>query len=272
MHGLGNDFAVFDAINQNVKLSQTQIIKLAQRHRGIGFDQLLIVEEPSTAQADFSYRIFNADGNEVEQCGNGARCFAKFVQQQQLSSKQELTIATKNSIIKTKLLANGKVSVAMGVPNFAPQALPFLQAQNSDYELKLESATVRFGAVSIGNPHAVLCVDDLKNSPILEIAPQIQAHADFPNSVNVGFMQIVDKKNILLRVYERGAGETQACGSGACAAVAVGIKSQLLEQAVTVRLQGGELEIDWSGEGSELTMTGAATTVYQGQFNLHHFS
>ncbi len=272
MHGLGNDFVVIDAISQSINLSKEQIIALADRHFGIGCDQLLLVEKPTTAQAEFRYRIFNADGGEVEQCGNGARCFALFVRQQGLTTNTKITVETAGGLIELQVIANDDsddlVTVDMGVPNFQPQSLPFLaENQAESYNLMVNGTEYAIGAVSMGNPHAVMRVDDLDKTDIETLGMAIQRHELFPNRVNAGFMQIINRDEIRLRVFERGAGETQACGTGACAAVAVGRASGQLDERVTVHLRGGDLSIQWQGEDQDLLMTGPATTVFQGKIN-----
>lgn len=272
MHGLGNDFVVIDAISQLINLSTQQIIALADRHFGIGCDQLLLVEKPTNAKAEFRYRIFNADGGEVEQCGNGARCFALFVRQQGLTKNTKITVETAGGLIELQVIANDNsadlVTVNMGVPNFQPKSLPFLaETQAESYNLTVNGTEYAIGAVSMGNPHAVMQVDDLDKVDIETLGLVIESHELFPNRVNAGFMQIINRDEIRLRVFERGAGETQACGTGACAAVAVGRASGQLDERVTVHLRGGDLSIQWQGEDQDLLMTGPATTVFQGKVN-----
>lgn len=270
MHGLGNDFVVIDAISQTINLTREQIIKLADRHFGIGCDQLLLVEKATDAQAEFRYRIFNADGGEVEQCGNGARCFAIFVRQQGLTTNTEIMVETAGGLIELKVQAE-QVTVNMGEPDFQPQSLPFLAENRAEsYNLMVNGTEYAIGAVSMGNPHAVMQVDDLDVINIATLGKAIESHEQFPKRVNAGFMQIINRKEIRLRVFERGSGETQACGSGACAAVAVGRQSGLLDETVSVHLRGGELSIQWQGEGHELFMTGPATTVFDGKININN--
>ncbi len=267
MHGLGNDFVVIDAISQAIDLSTEQIIKIADRHFGVGCDQLLLVEKPNNQAADFRYRIFNADGGEVEQCGNGARCFAVFVRDRGLTTKSVITVETAGGLIELKI-EQGLVTVDMGVPDFRPQSLPFLTENQAErYYLMVNDAEYAIGVVSMGNPHAVLQVDNIETAEVEKIGAAIERHKQFPQRVNVGFMEIIDRNEIRLRVYERGAGETLACGTGACAAVAIGRQLGKLDEQVTVRLHGGHLTIYWPGEGQNLLMKGPATTVFQGQIN-----
>jgi diaminopimelate epimerase len=265
MQGLGNDFVVIDAIHQALELSVEQVRTLADRRFGIGCDQLLLVERPQGEGVDFRYRIFNADGSEVQQCGNGARCFARFVRDQGFTDKDEIVVETASGIITLYIEGDGMVRVNMGVPNFAPASLPF-QAESDRlvYELELEGDTLPIGAVSMGNPHAVMEVADIERAPVESLGPKLESHPRFPERVNVGFMQVLSKEHIRLRVYERGAAETLACGTGACAAVAVGHRWGLLADEVLVSLPGGELRIRWQGEGKELWMIGPATTVFEG--------
>ena len=269
MHGLGNDFVVIDAISQPVELTPAQVRALADRHFGIGCDQLLLVEAATGPEADFRYRIFNADGGEVGQCGNGARCFMQFVQEQGLTDKTRVRVETLNGTLELTRTADGMVTVNMGVPRFAPAEIPFTApAQDSRYSLDLGDQSVEIGVVSMGNPHAVLQVADVGTAPVAELGPRIEHHACFPERVNAGFMQILDRGTIRLRVYERGAGETLACGSGACAAAVLGQRWGELDSAVRVILNGGELVVRWSGPGNPVMMTGPATTVYQGRIEL----
>lgn len=270
MHGLGNDFIVIDAISQIVDLSTEQIIKLADRHFGIGCDQLLLVEKPTVAEAEFRYRIFNADGGEVEQCGNGARCFAIFVRQQGLTTNTKIAVETAGGLIELNVL-DDQVTVNMGVPDFLPQSLPFVAEKPAEsYDLMVNGREYAIGAVSMGNPHAVMPVDDLDAMDIDTLGRAIESHDLFPNRVNAGFMQVINRQEIRLRVFERGAGETRACGTGACAAVAVGRKQGLLDETVTVHLRGGDLIIQWPGEGQALFMTGPATSVFDGSININN--
>jgi diaminopimelate epimerase len=269
MHGTGNDFVVIDNINQHVALSAAQIRHISDRHFGVGCDQLLLVEAPEREDADFRYRIFNADGGEVEQCGNGARCFARFVAERGMTESRNIPVETAGGLIYLKLEDDDRITVDMGIPDFHPQALPFDAKGTPEYhELMLNGEKYAIGAVSIGNPHAILLVDSVNGAPVKSLGPLIESHERFPQRVNVGFMEIVDRRHIRLRVYERGAGETLACGTGACAAVAVGIRNRLLDESVRVELRGGDLTIYWPGEGSALLMTGPAETIYEGRITL----
>lgn len=266
MHGLGNDFIVIDAIGQKVKLSATQVQKLADRRFGIGCDQVLLVEVPQSPDVDFRYRIYNADGSEVENCGNGARCFARFVTDRKLTGKRNIVVETANGIMTLKLQDNGEVTVDMGQPVLEPAQIPF-RADNRQvtYPLQVDGHSLEIGAVSMGNPHAVTVVEDVTNFDVDTVGPQVEAHLDFPQKVNAGFMEIVSRSEINLRVYERGAGETLACGTGACAAVVAGRLRNLLDSNVIVNLPGGRLTIEWMGEGHPVLMTGPATHVFHGQ-------
>jgi diaminopimelate epimerase len=267
MHGLGNDFVVIDAISQTISLSSQQIKAIADRHFGIGCDQLLLVEKAESKSADFRYRIFNADGGEVEQCGNGARCFALFVRQQGLTTNDKIIVETSSGIIEL-LVSGEQVTVNMGAPDFEPGSLPFLEENRSEsYNLMVNETEYAIGAVSMGNPHSVMLVDNIDDIDIETLGPAIESHPMFPNRVNAGFMQILSRNEVRLRVYERGVGETRACGTGACAAVAIGRSLNKLDEQVTVHLHGGDLNISWPGEGDALLMTGPATTVFQGKIN-----
>lgn len=269
MQGIGNDFVVIDAINQAVDLGRAQLQFLADRHFGIGCDQILLVERPVSADADFRYRIFNSDGGEVQQCGNGARCFVQFVHEKGLTTKNRIRVDTLAGIIEIERQPNGDVTVNMGQPDFTPQALPLQVPEAADhYLVNIEESSVKFGAVSMGNPHTVINVDNVDNAPVEAWGPALESHALFPERVNVGFMQVVDRDRIRLRVYERGVGETLACGTGACAAVVMGIKWGMLNKRVTVELSGGNLLIEWDGNQSPVLMTGPAQTVFDGQINL----
>lgn len=265
MHGLGNDFAVFDAINQPLHFNEQWVKRLADRHEGIGFDQLLVVERYVGDDADFRYRIFNADGSEVEHCGNGARCFARFVYDQGLTQKTHIPVMTESGRIVLELTADGQVKVNMGIPRLEPAEIPFIfQARQMLYTVELGQDVVQFAAVSMGNPHAVLQVADTETAPVELLGPSLESHPLFPKRVNVGFMQIINPQQIRLRVFERGTGETRACGTGACAAVVAGRLQGLLAEEVQVDLPGGRLQIAWQGEGQPVYMTGPATTVYTG--------
>ncbi|MFU9137527.1 diaminopimelate epimerase [Erwinia tasmaniensis] len=269
MHGLGNDFMVVDAVTQNVYFSPELIRRLADRHLGIGFDQLLIVEPPYDPDLDFHYRIFNSDGSEVAQCGNGARCFARFVRLKGLTNKKDIQVSTQSGRMVLSVTQDERVCVNMGEPNFEPQQVPFrANKAESLYLMRAAEQTVMCGVVSLGNPHCVLQVDSVKTAQVSVLGPVLESHERFPERVNVGFMEIVDSGHIRLRVFERGAGETQACGSGACAAVAVGIQQALLAEQVRVDLPGGSLNIAWKGPGHPLYMTGPATHVYDGFIHL----
>lgn len=266
MHGLGNDFVVIDAIEQTVELTSAQIQFLSDRRFGVGCDQLLLVEKPQTAEADFRYRIFNADGGEVAQCGNGARCFARFVRDKGLTTKDTIAVETASGLIYPTLQADGSVTVDMGKPIFEPAKIPFQAEEATTYMLTIgEHGKKEIAAVSMGNPHAVMLVDDVTVAPVLELGPLIESHERFPERVNAGFMQIIDSDSIRLRVFERGAGETSACGTGACAAVVSGIKRGLLNTMVTVSLPGGDLQISWPDQDASVWMTGPAQHVFDGE-------
>lgn len=271
MHGLGNDFVVFDLITQRFTLQQHHIRQLADRNFGVGCDQVLAVEVPGNPDVDFRYRIFNADGNEVEQCGNGARCFAKFVREKKLTGKAQITVETNTGIIELSIADNDDVNVNMGPPQLALAELPFvplLPATEQGYPLEVAGQRCTIIPVSMGNPHAVMLVDDVDSAPVALLGPAITEHPTFPQQVNAGFMQIVSRSEIRLRVHERGVGETLACGTGACAAVVAGQLQGLLDSTVRVHLTGGELSINWRGEESPVIMTGPATSVFEGQILL----
>lgn len=270
MHGLGNDFVVIDGMRQYVAFTSEQIRALGDRHTGIGFDQLLLVDPPEAPGADFRYRIFNADGGEVEQCGNGARCFVRFVHDQKLTDKNAIVVETKRGIIHPRLESDGLVTVDMGQPRFAPAEIPFeSDTDAAEQALQLpDGTTLTIGAVSMGNPHAVTVVADVAMAPVAVQGPQVENHVRFPERVNAGFMQIEDRHNIRLRVYERGAGETLACGTGACAAVVSGIRRGLLDSPVRVQTRGGDLSIAWGGVGHPVIMTGPAVTVFTGEIDV----
>lgn len=267
MQGAGNDFMVIDAINQSIQLTVQQIKTLAHRQFGVGFDQLLLVETSSIA--DFKYRIFNADGSEVAQCGNGARCFVRFVADQQLTEKREISVETASGIITPKLEDNGLVTVNMGAPRFNPSDIPFIaDAVSTSYTLDVNDHHLKIAALSMGNPHAVQIVDDVETAPVVALGSQIEWHLRFPERVNAGFMQIIDAHHIKLRVFERGSGETLACGTGACAAVVAGIQLGQLVSPVKVSARGGELHIAWQGGTAPVMMTGPAVTVFTGEVTL----
>jgi diaminopimelate epimerase len=269
MQGTGNDFVVIDGYTKPVELTTAQIRHIANRNFGVGCDQLLMVENTNTPHVDFRYRIFNADGGEVQQCGNGARCFVRFVIDKGLTHKKTIAVETASGVIKLTAEENGEVTVNMGPPNFNPQALPFLaDKQQLQYLLPLNNATLQISAVSMGNPHAVIVVDDVNTTPVSELGPQVESHTQFPQRVNVGFMQVVNPHEIHLRVFERGCGETLACGTGACAAVVSGIQLNLLQSPVLVNTRGGQLHIAWEGASSAVMMTGPATIVFEGEIEL----
>jgi diaminopimelate epimerase len=268
MHGLGNDFVVLDGVRQRVALSPEDVRFLADRHFGVGCDQVLLVEPPADpTRALFRYRIFNADGGEVEQCGNGARCFAVFVREQGLTDADTIPVETMAGPIVLQVEPDGQVTVNMGRPRFHPDQVPFLTPVEADeYALEVAGERLRIGAVSMGNPHAVLLVDDVAAAPVARLGPAIERHPRFPARVNVGFAAVRARDAIDLRVYERGTGETLACGTGACAAMAVARRRGLVDARVQVRLPGGSLVLSWSGEPEQpVFMTGPATTVFQGR-------
>lgn len=269
MHGLGNDFMVVDMVTQNARLPPEKVRRLADRRFGVGFDQLLIVEPPTDPDMDFRYRIFNADGSEVEQCGNGARCFARFVRDHRLIGRDLVRVQTAGGNIELQILDNDSVAVNMGIPRLTPSDIPFTApGQSVLYPLMIDGETLMVSAISMGNPHAVLVVDDVQKAPVEMLGPLIEHHEDFPRKCNAGFMEIVNRNEINLRVYERGVGETMACGSGACAAVVAGVIQGVLNDEVKVNLSGGFLQIQWWGEGHSVMMTGAATRVYEGHTRL----
>ncbi len=269
MHGLGNDFVVIDGVRQSVSLTPEQIRFLGHRNFGVGFDQLLLVERAATPGVDFRYRIFNADGGEVEQCGNGARCFVRFVHDEKLTDKREIRVETLRGVIGPRLEDDGNVTVNMGAPVFEPEKIPFDSSSHEVVQtILVGDAEVAITAVSMGNPHAVQVVGDVDAAPVEVQAPLIERHPRFPKRVNAGFMQIVDRHSIKLRVYERGAGETLACGTGACAAVVTGISRGLLDSPVRVSTRGGDLSIAWAGKGQPVLMTGPAVTVFTGEIEL----
>lgn len=269
MHGLGNDFVVLDGISQRISLTPEQLRYLADRNFGVGCDQILLVEKPGRPDVDFRYRIFNADGSEVEQCGNGARCFVRFVHEAGLTDKREIRVETQTGVIAPRLEANGNVTVDMGEPRFLPAEIPFLH--NDDvviYNLDVADETLEISVVSMGNPHAVQVVNNVEQAPVGEHGPLIENHERFPQRVNAGFMQVVDRHAIKLRVFERGSGETLACGTGACAAVVTGIRRGLLDSPVRVTTRGGDLNIAWGGPGRPVLMSGPAVTVFTGEIEL----
>lgn len=269
MHALGNDFVVIDAVTQSVRMSPARASKIADRHTGIGCDQILIVEPPTQPHLDFHYRIFNQDGSEVAQCGNGARCFAKFVRDKKLTSKNVIRVSTLAGELELVCNRDRSYSVTLGIPEFDPAGIPLsVGERRPNYRLETTEGSIDFQALSLGNPHAVIQVEDIDNAPVEKVGQELQQNALFPESVNVGFMQILDQQNIRLRVCERGAGETLACGSGACAAAIAGISAGLLQSPVTVNLPLGSLEISWAGESSPVQLKGPATTVFQGRVRI----
>jgi len=269
MQGLGNDFVMIDAVSQTVELSEQQLRHLGDRHFGVGCDQILMVEPAPDDSVDFRYRIFNADGGEVEQCGNGARCFARFVHDRGLTDKRSIRVLTAGGIINPQLQDDGRVRVDMGKPRLEPREVPFqAKGRQRSYPLKVAGEDVELGVASMGNPHAVLRVNNVDDAPLETIGRRLERHPRFPQRVNVGFMQVISRQTIRLRVFERGVGETLACGTGACAAVVVGIDQGLLDPQVRVVLRGGELDISWKGGNKAVMMTGPAETVFEGQIEL----
>lgn len=269
MHGLGNDFIVIDAVTQNVRLTPAIVRRLADRKTGIGCDQLLVVEPPTQPDIDFSYRIYNSNGDEVEQCGNGARCLARFIHDRKLTGKNPIRVKTSNRVMELKVVDKNTVAVDMGIPELDPTVIPFQAAQQAlHYSIDVDGETQQISAISMGNPHAVLITDDVANAPVADLGAKLERHPRFPNRVNVGFMQIESRDTIKLRVFERGVGETQACGSGACAAAVAALQQNLVNSPVTVQLTRGTLQIDWKGEGHPLIMTGPAATVFHGRVRI----
>ncbi|MFT7090112.1 MAG: diaminopimelate epimerase [Candidatus Azotimanducaceae bacterium] len=275
MHGLGNDFVLLDLISQDVSIREEQIRALADRRLGVGFDQLLIVEPPNSPDTDFNYRIFNADGSEAEQCGNGARCFLRFVRDRGLTTKTQIRLSTNSGVIEARLEPDGNITIDMGPPVLEPDNIPFI-AERAQITYPLQVAMPVCGtdkqfdisSVSMGNPHAVLLVDDLHQTPVSQLGPLIENHERFPQRVNVGFMQIISRSEIRLRVFERGVGETRACGTGACAAVVAGRLRGLLDEMVKVKLTGGDLNVSWAGDNASVMMTGPASRVYEGRLHI----
>ena len=269
MHGLGNDFMVLDLVTQHAHVQPKHVRQWGDRHTGVGFDQLLIVEPPSRPDVDFRYRIFNADGSEVEQCGNGARCFARFVLDKRLTAKKRIRVETKNSIIELNVRNDGQITVDMGAPRLEPAEIPFVAAEAAiAYEVEVGGQSVELAAISMGNPHGVLRVADVDTAPVHELGPQLETHPRFPQKANIGFLQVVDAHHARLRVWERGCGETQACGTGACAAAVAGIRQGWLQSPVQITLPGGSLSIEWAGPGQPVLMTGPALRVFEGQVRL----
>ena len=269
MHGAGNDFIVLDGVRQQLHLTPEQLRMLADRHFGVGCDQILLVEKSQNPAVDFRYRIFNADGGEVEQCGNGARCFVRYVHDHKLTSKREIVVETKSGLISPCLTDDGHVTVNMGTPNFEPVKIPFVSDSNEiTHKLDINSTVIEISVVSMGNPHAVQVVQDVESAPVNIHGPLIEKHARFPKRVNAGFVQILDRSHIKLRVFERGAGETLSCGTGACAAVVAGIRRGLLDETVHVATRGGTLTIHWAGGEAPVLMTGPAISVFEGEIIL----
>ncbi|MEK1908044.1 MAG: diaminopimelate epimerase [Pseudomonas sp.] len=269
MHGLGNDFMVLDLISQHAHIQAKHAKAWGDRNTGVGFDQLLLVEAPSNPDVDFRYRIFNSDGSEVEQCGNGARCFARFVIDKRLTVKKQIRVETKGGVIELNLRADGQVTVDMGPPRLVPADIPFqADSQALSYPVEVDGQTVELAAISMGNPHAVLRVADVDSAPVHSLGAKLEHHPRFPQRVNVGFLQVVDRQHARLRVWERGAGETQACGTGACAAAVAAIGQGWMDSPLQLELPGGKLCIEWAGPGQPVMMTGPAVRVYEGQVRL----
>ena len=269
MQGLGNDFVVLDGVREKIELEPAAIRRLADRHFGVGCDQVLLVEKPSRPDVDFRYRIFNADGGEVEQCGNGARCFVQFVRARGLTDKRTIRVETAGGIIEPTVTADDQVTVDMGRPVFRAADIPLVGGTGAIVEpLEVDGATIMISALSLGNPHAVQSVDDVDAAPVTTQGPRIEAHPRFPKRVNAGYMQVIDRVNIRLRVWERGVGETLSCGSGACAAAVAGIRRGLIDSPVRVATRGGALTIAWGGDGAPVMMTGPAQTVFEGEWNV----
>jgi diaminopimelate epimerase len=266
MHGTGNDFVVIDATRARFAPSTGLLRRLTDRRFGVGCDQVLVVEAASQPDVDFDYRIFNADGSEVGQCGNGSRCLARFVAEQGLSDKRTLRVRTRTALLELQRRDDGQVTVNMGAPRFAPREIPFnAPERETRYVREVDGQRIEFGAVSMGNPHLVMRVPDVDTAPVGTLGPRLEPHPEFPERVNVGFVQVVTRDRVRLRVFERGAGETLACGSGACAAVVVARQWNLVDPRVTVEVRGGELIIEWAGEGQPVLMTGPAETVFRGE-------
>lgn len=266
MHGLGNDFMVIDAINQPFEAESSVIESWADRQFGVGFDQMLVVEPAQSEKAAFRYRIFNADGGEVSQCGNGARCFARFVREKGLTDLDIIPVETNTGLLELQMVDDTRVCVNMGVPQFDPADIPLaIESEQAQYQLDIEGNQIQFSALAIGNPHMVIFVDNIDSAPVERLGPILESHAFFPQRVNVGFMQIVDRAHFRLRVYERGVGETRACGSGACAALVAGGRAGHLDGRATASLTGGELNLEWHGDGKPVMMTGETALVYEGE-------
>ena len=269
MQGAGNDFVVVDAVNQQVTLDADRIRRIADRHFGVGCDQLLLIERPRTAGTDFYYRIFNADGGEVQHCGNGARCFLRYVRDQRLTDKSQIRVETLSGVIVPKLESDGQVTVDMGAPEFEPAKIPFLAPQRAlTYRIGVGGESIEVSALSMGNPHAVQVVASVEEAPVSTQGPLIERHPRFPQRTNAGYLEIVSRHQVKLRVYERGAGETLSCGTGACAAVVAGIARGLLDSPVEVLTHGGNLTIAWAGAGQPVMMTGPAESVFEGTIDI----
>ncbi|MDX8385670.1 MAG: diaminopimelate epimerase [Gallionella sp.] len=269
MHGAGNDFVVLDGTRQSIELTPEQLRLMADRHFGVGCDQILLVEKSENKEADFRYRIFNADGGEVEQCGNGARCFMRFVHERKLTKKREIVVETLSGLISPRLEQDGRITVNMGAPIFDPALIPFTGGTGAISEpLEVEGTMLKISALSMGNPHAVQVVESIEDAPVKTLGALIEQHPRFPNHVNAGFMQVIDAHNLRLRVSERGAGETLSCGTGACAAAVSGIRLNLVESPVNVATRGGVLSISWDGNDSDVQMTGPAITVFSGEITI----
>ena len=269
MHGAGNDFVVLDGTRHPIELTPEQLRLIADRHFGVGCDQILLVEKAESKEADFRYRIFNADGGEVEQCGNGARCFLRFVHDRKLTKKREIVVETLSGLISPRLEQDGRITVNMGAPIFDPDLIPFTDGTGAVSEpLEVEGETLVISALSMGNPHAVQVVESIEDAPVKTLGALIEQHPRFPNHVNAGFMQVIDIHNVRLRVYERGAEETLSCGTGACAAAVSGIRLNLVESPVNVATRGGVLSISWDGSDTDVQMTGPAITVFSGEITI----
>ena len=269
MHGAGNDFVVIDGVTQAVNLNTNQLRRLADRHRGIGCDQILMVTPPDSPDADFRYHVFNADGSRAGQCGNGARCVGRFLREKRLPRQREILLLTDDDSLALSLTEDGRVFAGLGAPRFAPAEVPFQADETQDqYTLNVQGQSLSIGALSMGNPHAILMVDDCDAAPVSTLGPLLEAHERFPERVNVGFMQIQSREEVKLRVFERGVGETDACGSGACAAAVHGMKLGLLDDAVSVNLPGGKLSVSWPSMGDRVWLGGPTATVFNGTVTL----
>jgi len=271
MHGAGNDFVVLDGISQSIEVTEPLIKTLADRHRGIGCDQVLVLDAPDDPDADFRYTIFNADGSRAGQCGNGARCAGRFLKEKRLTRKRKLVLLTDGECLHITLNEDGRIFAGLAPPQFAPEAIPFEAEQTRhQYNIEVQGQALSIGAVSMGNPHAVLIVDDVRGAPVQTLGPLLESHQRFPARANVGFMQVLSRSEIRLRVYERGVGETAACGSGACAAVVHGIQADLLDTEVAVHLPGGKLSVRWDGEQARVWLGGPTTSVFDGTIHINN--